>query len=313
MVRTIGFELAVHRMDASGTAGEKVVLFESPVASLADARAAFQVGGVAWGQDELFVLNLSTLTVQVFALPAAPPLPPPPPPPPPPPTADAMRIDIKPGDDANEINMKSSGKVPVAVLASSEFNPGMLDLLSVRFAGAPVCTKPNGGFHAGWEDVNGDALEDLVLHFSVPNLECWAGDTEAELVAETLDGVPHAATDAIHLLNAEYAFEPGRPWDTYPDAGAAGASGGFGITSVVAPGPSGSGRLTFVLEGDGRATLTIFSVTGRRIGEHDLGAYGAGVHQVDLSGARGLGSGVYFVRLQEGSRTATARFAVIAR
>ena len=76
---------------------------------------------------------------------------------------EEITIDIKPGGNPNNINLKSNGVVPVAVLTTDGFDAGNIDPTTVEFAGAsPVrytlC------------DVDGDGNEDILFHFKTQDL-----------------------------------------------------------------------------------------------------------------------------------------------
>ena len=92
-----------------------------------------------------------------------------------------ISIDIKPGSDINPINLGSKGTTPVAILGTEVFDVTTVDVASVRFAGAPVRTKPNGTLHYSYEDVNDDGLLDLMMHFSTQALVLDDDATEATL------------------------------------------------------------------------------------------------------------------------------------
>ena len=112
---------------------------------------------------------------------------------PPPPTA--VTIDIKPGSFPNSINPRSKGVIPVAVLSTPTFDALTIDVATVRFSGPAGTGEAHGHGHA--EDVNGDGLTDLVLHFSTPASGIQCGDTVGTLVGETLGGDAFVGTDSI--------------------------------------------------------------------------------------------------------------------
>jgi hypothetical protein len=81
----------------------------------------------------------------------------------------------------------------------------------------------------------------------------------------------------------------------------------------LTPNPSaGDPVIRFTLPGDARATLELYDVGGRQIVAREVGALGAGTHQVRLAPPGRLAAGVYAVRLRRGTEAATAR-AVIVR
>ena len=118
----------------------------------------------------------------------------------PPPEPRTVRIDVKPGSSENPVNLGARGTIPVAVLSDAGFSAADVDVTSVRFAGAPVATTPQGRRLASLEDVDGDGLLDLVLHFDVPALELAPDATHAELDGLTRDGSAFKGTDAVRVV-----------------------------------------------------------------------------------------------------------------
>lgn len=106
-----------------------------------------------------------------------------------------VSIDIKPGDYPNTINIKSEGNVPVAILSELDFDATTVDPSTVIFAGASALRI--GG---GPEDVNGDGLMDIVLHFKTQDLDLQPGDTEAFLGGKTFDGLEFAGCDSVRII-----------------------------------------------------------------------------------------------------------------
>ena len=116
------------------------------------------------------------------------------------PEAINVRMDIKPGDDENAINLKSRGSLPVAILSTATFDARDIDVSFIRVGGAPVRTKPNGQPMFSFEDVNGDGLLDLVVQIDTGQLELTSNDTEAKLTARTKDGVNVVGHDSIKFV-----------------------------------------------------------------------------------------------------------------
>jgi len=106
-----------------------------------------------------------------------------------------VEIDIKPGGNPNNINLKSKGVVPVAVLTTNGFDASTIDPDTVEFAGAkPVrCTLC---------DVDGDGNEDMLFHFKTQELfekDLNEDSTEATLTG-TAGGNPIAGTDKVWIV-----------------------------------------------------------------------------------------------------------------
>lgn len=111
-----------------------------------------------------------------------------------------VNIDIKPGGTPNSINTKSKGKIPVAILSSSNFDaPVRVDRHSITFGRTGDETSlgfcnPNG------EDVNGDQLTDLICHFDTQLTDFQKGDTEGVVKGQTLDGIFLRGTDSVRIV-----------------------------------------------------------------------------------------------------------------
>jgi hypothetical protein len=107
---------------------------------------------------------------------------------------------VLPGSDENPVNLGRPGTIPVAILGDADFDAAKVDATTVRLAGAPVATTPEGRLIGFPEDVDGDGVQDLVLHFDVPSLALVAGDTRADLVALTCAGAAFAGSDAVRTF-----------------------------------------------------------------------------------------------------------------
>ena len=77
--------------------------------------------------------------------------------------------------------------------------------------------------------------------------------------------------------------------------------------------PATDGRLhvTFSLPRNAPATLEAMDVNGRRVVMREVGSLGAGRHQIELRPEQRLSSGIYFLRLTQDGRVATARVTVL--
>ncbi|MDO8588278.1 MAG: SUMF1/EgtB/PvdO family nonheme iron enzyme [Armatimonadota bacterium] len=102
-------------------------------------------------------------------------------------------IDIRPGSDQNNINLRSRGVVPVAVLTTDEFDASSIDPASCRFAGAAP-------LRWAMQDVNRDGHQDLILHFDTQHLNLSADAVTATLTGETRDGQAVEGTDNVRIV-----------------------------------------------------------------------------------------------------------------
>jgi hypothetical protein len=108
-----------------------------------------------------------------------------------------VEIDIKPDSEVNSINPRSQGVIPVAILGSDFFDVNNVDQSTLVFG-------PNGASiahsSAHLADVNDDDLTDLLAHFRTQETGIAAGDMEACLSGETLDGTAFEACDGISTV-----------------------------------------------------------------------------------------------------------------
>ncbi len=112
----------------------------------------------------------------------------------------SISIDIKPHTSENIINIKSKGKIRVAILSSVTFDaPNEVNKNSLRFgrtgaeASLARCNK-----HP--QDVNGDGLLDLVCHFYTSLTGFQVGDTVGFLKGLTVEGVLIEGSDTVRIL-----------------------------------------------------------------------------------------------------------------
>ncbi|HIG98950.1 MAG TPA: LamG domain-containing protein [Thermoplasmata archaeon] len=109
-----------------------------------------------------------------------------------------VSIDIKPGEYPNTINPKSPGKLPVAILTTEDFNVSSVNPESIVFLGAAPLS---------WtmEDVENDGDMDMVLAFSIPDLNFDLLVDEsvyryAYLHGQTTNGTEIEGKDTVQLL-----------------------------------------------------------------------------------------------------------------
>ena len=101
------------------------------------------------------------------------------------------------------INLRSHGKVPVAVMSGNGFNAATIIPSSVLFADA-------GASH--WNFVNvGGGNEKLILHFPIRDLNLNQDSTTATLTGQTTEGVYFEGTDDVKIVPAKPAKPPKNP------------------------------------------------------------------------------------------------------
>lgn len=112
----------------------------------------------------------------------------------------AIGIDIRPGTTPNNVNLRSAGRLPVAILSGGTFNAPTdvaIDSLSFGHDGTELSlVKCN----AASEDVNLDGLMDLVCLFDSTAAGFRAGDLQGVLRAETTAGEKIKGVDAVRIV-----------------------------------------------------------------------------------------------------------------
>jgi hypothetical protein len=98
------------------------------------------------------------------------------------------------------IDLGSKGKIPVAVLSTSDFNaPKQVDTASLKFgrsgneSSLASCSPP--------QDVNKDGLLDVLCHFSAQKTGFQLGDTQGVLTGKTVGGIPIRGTDSVVIVS----------------------------------------------------------------------------------------------------------------
>ncbi len=120
----------------------------------------------------------------------------------PPVSSHALQVDIRPGSDPNVLNVKSRGRIPVAVYSSESADVSAIDISSLTLAGVPTA-------HAAFEDVDGDGTLDLILHFRTQALvhAMESGDNPLEngetrelaLAGQFQDDTPCSGADMVTI------------------------------------------------------------------------------------------------------------------
>jgi probable HAF family extracellular repeat protein len=110
------------------------------------------------------------------------------------PQVTVVTIDIKPGSDPATINPKSQGVIPVAILTTDTFDATTVNASTVRFGKNGTEAPP---VQSAVEDVNGDGLSDLILHFNTQATGIQCGDTSASLTGQTFSGRAIQGSDSI--------------------------------------------------------------------------------------------------------------------
>ncbi len=117
-------------------------------------------------------------------------------------TTLAVEVDVKPGGNPNNINLKSRGVLPLAVFSTESFDATQIDPGTVTLDGAGVATRGrNSRLMARFEDIDGDGLLDLVLQFQIQDLDpLELQDGTAVLSGTTYGGQSFQGSDQIRLV-----------------------------------------------------------------------------------------------------------------
>ena len=111
-----------------------------------------------------------------------------------------VAIDIKPGSDRNCFNINGHGVIPVAVLGNADFDVSQIDLATVAFGGLAVRVRGNKGPLCSIDYSNEDTYLDLVCHFEDDAANWDAGDGEATLTGNLINGAPVEGIDSICVV-----------------------------------------------------------------------------------------------------------------
>lgn len=115
-------------------------------------------------------------------------------------------VNIKIGSNSGKpatINLKSRGKVPVAVFSEAAFDASTIIPESVRFAGAAA---------SHWNLANGGSSnERVIFHFPTQSLNLNQTSTTATLTGQTTGGIYFAGTDSVRIVPEKPNKPPKNP------------------------------------------------------------------------------------------------------
>ena len=112
-----------------------------------------------------------------------------------------VSIDIKPGDDLNEINTGSKGNIPVAIFGSASFDVSTVLPLSIRLNTASVKVKGKAETpQVSYSDVNGDGYQDMIIHVMTEELSLEPGNAIAVLTGNTTNNEVIEGTDSVNIV-----------------------------------------------------------------------------------------------------------------
>jgi alpha-tubulin suppressor-like RCC1 family protein len=111
-----------------------------------------------------------------------------------------VAIDIKPGESPNNINPRSNGNIPVAILSTAQFNAvTQVDTTSLSF-GRTGDERSLLRCNGDGEDVNGDGLKDLVCLFETRKAGFTPTDSAGVLKGTTTGGLPLIGRAAVQII-----------------------------------------------------------------------------------------------------------------
>jgi hypothetical protein len=113
------------------------------------------------------------------------------------PSVTGVVIDIKPGSSSNNINPRSRGRIPVAILTTDSFDASTVEPTTVRFGATGSEAAPA---HWDLEDADGDGDADLILHFKTEATGITCGDTNALLTGQTVGGIEIEGSDSVSTV-----------------------------------------------------------------------------------------------------------------
>jgi hypothetical protein len=108
-----------------------------------------------------------------------------------------VEIDVKPGSFPNNINPRSRGKIPVAILTTGAFDATSVDPNTVLFGRNGIEASP---VHFALEDVDGDGDIDMILQFNTQDTGIQRGDTSASLTGKSFGGQAIGGSDSVNTV-----------------------------------------------------------------------------------------------------------------
>ncbi len=112
----------------------------------------------------------------------------------------SLLMDIRPGSDSNPVNSKSNGALPVAIYGTDDIDVTEIDLETLMLEGMSLREKGKSGKLGTFEDINGDSIVDLLLHFEMSELSFNASSDEYTLSGMMLDGMALEGSDSIRSV-----------------------------------------------------------------------------------------------------------------
>jgi hypothetical protein len=121
-------------------------------------------------------------------------------------TSREVMIDVRPFSRLNTVNISTNGFLPVAILASEDFDPRTVDESSITI-GDPNLSGRASPVGALRYDVNRDGRRDFVLIFAIDDLVSSGAialsSTSLKLTGTTLDGQSIFGSDTVRVIRTQ--------------------------------------------------------------------------------------------------------------
>jgi hypothetical protein len=111
--------------------------------------------------------------------------------------APQVEIDVEPSDPSNVVYPNKTGKIPVLIKSSPEFDANQIKPTELRFGPAEAAKVGTPTYPAG------DDGTDMLVNFRTQDAGIFCNDTEVVLTGETFTGEVFSATDDVDATNCE--------------------------------------------------------------------------------------------------------------
>jgi hypothetical protein len=220
-----------------------------------------------------------------------------------------VEIEVLPERAGNRLRVGAQGPIAVAILGQDSFDPSTVNPATVTLDGAPAVLRGLGQAAPSPRDANRDRVADLVLRFDADRLDLGPADTLATLRGETWDGIPIEGSAHVQITQRpgrRAALASGQP--TAPEDEGEGE-----LALAVTPNPSHGPALaaSFFLSSPEPAVIELLDLAGRSLVSQEVGSLGPGRHALELRPDGALGSGIYWIRLVQGTQVRRVRVAIM--